>query len=145
MVGVIMMDEATKKSVEQRLASAAGHISGIARMVEDGTLEHNPITGAVAAVSVGVVNDELQLDLCYEEDSAAEVDLNVVMTGSGRIVEIRVDHVRRERRRLRGQLSLAGHPRQPAVDRHRRGGWYHHSADPRGRLDREPRHSRQAV
>ncbi|GIK39620.1 MAG: ribonuclease PH [Chloroflexota bacterium] len=42
----------------------------------------------VAAVSVGVVGSELLLDLCYEEDSAAEVDFNMVMTGAGKFVEI---------------------------------------------------------
>jgi len=42
----------------------------------------------VAAVSVGVVGGELMLDLCYEEDSAATVDLNVVMTGTGKFVEV---------------------------------------------------------
>lgn len=47
-----------------------------------------PLQGAVAATSVGIVRGELLLDLCYEEDSAAEVDFNVVMTGSGEFVEI---------------------------------------------------------
>ena len=42
----------------------------------------------VAAVSVGVVNNEHLLDLCYEEDSTAAVDLNVVMTGTGQFVEV---------------------------------------------------------
>jgi ribonuclease PH len=42
----------------------------------------------VAAVSVGVIDGEARLDLCYEEDAAAEVDCNVVMTGSGRLVEV---------------------------------------------------------
>jgi ribonuclease PH len=42
----------------------------------------------VAAVSVGVVDGEPRLDLCYEEDAAAEVDCNVVMTGSGQLVEV---------------------------------------------------------
>ena len=46
------------------------------------------LTAPVAAVSVGVVKGELLLDLCFEEDSAAEVDLNVVMTGMGKFVEI---------------------------------------------------------
>jgi ribonuclease PH len=46
------------------------------------------LTVPVAAVSVGVVAGELLLDLCYEEDSTAEVDLNVVMTGAGKFVEI---------------------------------------------------------
>ena len=42
----------------------------------------------VAAVSVGVIDGEPRLDLCYEEDAAAEVDCNVVMTGSGALVEV---------------------------------------------------------
>ncbi|RME39390.1 MAG: ribonuclease PH, partial [Thermoflexia bacterium] len=42
----------------------------------------------VAAVSVGVVGGEVRLDLCYEEDSQADVDLNVVMTGEGHYIEI---------------------------------------------------------
>ena len=42
----------------------------------------------VAAISAGIVHDELLLDLCYEEDSAAQVDLNCVMTGEGKIVEL---------------------------------------------------------
>jgi len=48
----------------------------------------NPLLDSVAAVSVGVVNGELRLDLDYEEDSAADVDMNVVMTGAGRLVEV---------------------------------------------------------
>jgi len=42
----------------------------------------------VAAVSVGLINGQPRLDLCYEEDSSADVDLNVVMTASGKFVEI---------------------------------------------------------
>ena len=48
----------------------------------------NPLKESIAAVSVGIVNGEPILDLCYEEDSRAEVDMNVVMTESGRFVEI---------------------------------------------------------
>ncbi|WP_297213814.1 ribonuclease PH [uncultured Flavonifractor sp.] len=48
----------------------------------------NALTGSVAAVSAGIVGDELLLDLCYEEDSAAQVDLNCVMTGAGELVEL---------------------------------------------------------
>ena len=51
-------------------------------------LERLPVTGTVAAVSVGVVGGKALLDLCYEEDHRAEVDFNVVMTGSGRFVEV---------------------------------------------------------
>ena len=48
----------------------------------------SPIRDSVAAVSVGIVGGKPLLDLCYEEDAAAEVDMNVVMTGSGRFVEV---------------------------------------------------------
>jgi ribonuclease PH len=47
-----------------------------------------PITDFVAAISVGIVNGAVLLDLCYEEDSSAEVDMNLVMTQSGQMVEI---------------------------------------------------------
>jgi ribonuclease PH len=53
-----------------------------------GIISKNPIRDYVAAVSVGVVDGQPMLDLCYEEDSRAEVDMNVVMTGSGLFVEI---------------------------------------------------------
>jgi ribonuclease PH len=51
-------------------------------------LNEIPIRGAVAAVSVGIVEGKPTLDLCYEEDSQADVDFNVVMTASGKFVEI---------------------------------------------------------
>ncbi len=47
-----------------------------------------PVTDQVAAISVGIVNGQPALDLCYVEDSKAEVDMNVVMTGSGKMVEV---------------------------------------------------------
>ncbi|MFA6929136.1 MAG: ribonuclease PH [Lentisphaeria bacterium] len=58
------------------------------KLLQDGVLEEWPIRERVAAVSVGLLNQEVLLDLCYEEDSAAEVDFNVVMTRSGRFVEL---------------------------------------------------------
>ncbi|MCW2914814.1 MAG: ribonuclease [Actinomycetia bacterium] len=48
----------------------------------------NPLIGSVAAISVGVVNGEPRLDLCYGEDVAAETDMNVVCTGNGKFVEV---------------------------------------------------------
>jgi ribonuclease PH len=51
-------------------------------------LERVPVTGSVAAVSVGICGGKALLDLCYDEDHRAEVDFNVVMTGSGRFVEV---------------------------------------------------------
>jgi ribonuclease PH len=47
-----------------------------------------PLRDHIAATSVGIVNGVAMLDLCYEEDSAAEVDMNIVMTGSGQFVEL---------------------------------------------------------
>ena len=58
------------------------------KMMEKGQLSEYPISGYVAAVSAGVVNDVPMLDLCYEEDSHAQVDLNCVMTGAGELVEL---------------------------------------------------------
>jgi ribonuclease PH len=83
------------------------------------------LTGAVAAVSVGVVEGESLLDLDYVEDSSAEVDLNVVMTDDGRLVEVQAtaERVPFERARLDELLDLAAagigeladHP-QEAID-----------------------------
>jgi len=60
----------------------------IRQMLKFGRLKRSPIRDFVAATSVGVVNGEPMLDLCYQEDSQADVDMNVVMTGSGRFVEL---------------------------------------------------------
>jgi len=58
------------------------------KLVQYGTLKTLPVTYPVAATSVGMLAGTPILDLCYEEDSSAEVDMNVVMTGSGRFVEL---------------------------------------------------------
>ena len=60
----------------------------IRKLMKLGTLKRSPIQDYVAATSVGVVAGVPMLDLCYEEDSQAEVDMNVVMTGSGKFVEL---------------------------------------------------------
>jgi len=83
------------------------------------------LTGSVAAVSVGVVDGESLLDLNYVEDSGADVDLNVVMTGDGRLVEVQAtaERVPFDRERLDALLDvaavgideLAGH-QQDAID-----------------------------
>jgi ribonuclease PH len=67
------------------------------------------LTGEVAAVSVGVVDGESLLDLDYSEDSTADVDLNVVMTGDGRLIEVQAtaERVPFDRARLDGLLDLA--------------------------------------
>ena len=58
------------------------------RMLQQGQLTRFPLVDFLAAVSVGVVGGQLRLDLEYAEDAVAEVDMNVVMTGSGRLVEV---------------------------------------------------------
>jgi ribonuclease PH len=63
-------------------------VDAVRYMIKNGIIEKNPIKDYLAAVSVGIVNGSPRLDLCYEEDSIAEVDMNVVMTGSGEFVEV---------------------------------------------------------
>ena len=75
-----------------RTASVTGGFVALSlacwRLVQAGVLSELPLTTCVAGVSAGIVDDELLLDLCYEEDSAAQVDLNCIMTGDGRLVEL---------------------------------------------------------
>jgi ribonuclease PH len=56
--------------------------------LRNGLIERMPLKDYLAAISVGVVNGEPKIDLCYSEDSSAEVDMNIVMTGSGKFVEV---------------------------------------------------------
>jgi ribonuclease PH len=62
--------------------------AAVRQLVKFGALKKSPIRDFVAATSVGVVSGVGMLDLCYQEDSQAEVDMNVVMTGSGKFVEL---------------------------------------------------------
>ncbi|OGG47918.1 MAG: ribonuclease PH [Candidatus Handelsmanbacteria bacterium RIFCSPLOWO2_12_FULL_64_10] len=75
-----------------RTASVSGAYvalkEAVGKLLKDGALKEDPTLDAVAAVSVGIVRGTPMADLCYEEDSAAEVDMNVVMTGAGRFVEV---------------------------------------------------------
>ena len=81
------------------------------RLLQQGTLTANPLTEAVAAVSVGVVDGVCMLDLPYEEDSRAEVDMNVVMTSTGRFVEVQgtAEGMPFSKGELDEMLSLAEH------------------------------------
>ena len=75
-----------------RTASVTGGFVALSyalhKLVADGVLPEMPLTTCVAAVSAGIVGEEPLLDLCYEEDSSAQVDLNCVMDGQGRLIEI---------------------------------------------------------
>lgn len=59
----------------------------VENLMEQGVLKENPIKEEIGAISVGIVDGDVRLDLCYEEDSHAQVDSNVVMTKSGKIIE----------------------------------------------------------
>ena len=59
----------------------------VEKLIKSGDLAENPIIEPIAAISIGIVNGEIMLDLCYEEDSHAQVDSNVILTASGKIVD----------------------------------------------------------
>jgi len=75
-----------------RTASITGAFVALAmalqKLVQAGTLPSAPLRDSVAAVSVGIVDGQPLLDLCYEEDSRADVDMNVVMTAAGKFIEL---------------------------------------------------------
>jgi ribonuclease PH len=75
-----------------RCASITGAYVAFARamgrLLEDGAIERLPLLGTVAAISCGIVDGVALLDLDYSEDSTAEVDANVVMTGDGGLLEV---------------------------------------------------------
>jgi len=63
-------------------------VDALQKLKKDGKISKVPIQDYIAATSVGILNGNLLLDLCYEEDSKADVDMNVIMTGSGEFIEI---------------------------------------------------------
>ncbi len=75
-----------------RTASITGSyialVDACQKLIDNGLISRMPVVGFVAATSVGVVNGEEILDLCYVEDSAAEVDMNVIMSDKGEFIEI---------------------------------------------------------
>ena len=81
----------------------------IAALVEEDQIPEIPVLAAVAATSVGIVDGEARLDLCYEEDAAAEVDFNIVMTSEGDFVEVQgtAEGMPFSRHALEEVLSLA--------------------------------------
>ena len=96
-----------------RTASITGAFVALAlalrQLVEFRLLKSMPIRDYVAATSVGIVGGVPMLDLCYEEDSQADVDMNVVMTGGGRFIEIQAtaEHSPFDDCQLSELLSLA--------------------------------------
>jgi ribonuclease PH len=97
-----------------RCASITGGMVALtlacSRLISEGKLKRTPLTGSVAAISCGIVGGVPLLDLDYSEDSTAEVDANVVMTGDGGLVEVQATAERTplSRAHLDDLLALAG-------------------------------------
>lgn len=104
---VIQADGGTRTaSITGAYVALAEAINGL---IQKGALKENPIQDTLAAVSVGKVDGVPMLDLAYEEDSKAEVDMNIVMTGAGKFVEIQgtAEEVPFDRAELDQFLALA--------------------------------------
>jgi ribonuclease PH len=83
--------------------------AALAQLIKFGVLKKSPLLDTVAATSVGIVGGEPMLDLDYEEDSRADVDTNIVMTGSGKFVEVQAtaEHQPFDDAQLTGLIELA--------------------------------------
>ncbi len=96
-----------------RTAAITGGFTALAlavkKMVKEGMVNENPLKDFVAAVSVGIVEGEILLDLDFSEDSSASVDFNVVMTGGGKFVELQgtAEEEPYSKRELEGMLGAA--------------------------------------
>jgi ribonuclease PH len=96
-----------------RTASITGAFVSVAAAIrfamEKGLIMKSPLRDYLAAISVGIVHGEPVLDLCYAEDSTAEVDMNIVMTGDGRFVEVQgtAEGIPFSRRDLDALIGLA--------------------------------------
>ena len=84
-------------------------VDAVSTLREKGALAGDPLTGSVAAISVGIVDGSARLDLPYEEDVRAETDMNVVMTGDGRFIEVQgtAEGAPFDKAELDGLLELA--------------------------------------
>ena len=105
---VLQADAGTRTaSITGGYIALAIALSGLA---ERGVVPDDVLIDGVAAVSVGIVDGEARLDLCYEEDAGADVDFNVVMTGSGDFVEVQgtAEGAPFTRNHLDALLDLAG-------------------------------------
>jgi ribonuclease PH len=84
-------------------------ILALRQMVQYGVLKTLPIRDYVVATSVGILKGEALMDLCYDEDSRADVDMNVVMTGSGKFIELQAtaEHSSFDDGQLASMIALA--------------------------------------
>ena len=96
-----------------RTASITGAFVALAlaigKLRQYGAIKTNPLRDYVAATSVGIVGGAAMLDLCYEEDSQADVDMNVVMTGAGKFVEVQAtgEHTAFDDEQMAQMIGLA--------------------------------------
>jgi ribonuclease PH len=96
-----------------RTASITGAFVALAMAIDQlskfGALKKSPILDSVAATSVGIVGGEPMLDLDYEEDSRADVDMNIIMTGAGKFIEVQAtaEHRPFDDTQLHGLIDLA--------------------------------------
>lgn len=91
------------------------------KLVQAGTLKAVPLKDFVAAISIGIVEGEILLDLCYEEDSRADVDMNFVMTGSNKFVEVQAtaEHQVFDQQQLSKMISMAAQGAQELIRQQR--------------------------
>ena len=96
-----------------RTASITGAYIAVAEAargwLDRGIVNIDPLKDAVAAVSIGIIDGKIFLDLCYEEDSKADVDMNFVMTGSGKFIEVQgtAEHAPFTRKQMERMAEIA--------------------------------------
>src|SRR5262249_12599880 len=97
-------------------------IKALRRWQKEGKLSRWPVNDFVGAVSVGIVDGKPVLDLDYEKDVRADVDMNVVMTGSGRFIEVQgtAEHTPFTQKELQKMLNLAGSGIRKILDTQKR-------------------------
>ena len=105
--GVIQGDGGTRTAAIT--GSFVALVDALAKLKKEGKITQVPIHDYIAATSVGILDGNMLLDLCYEEDSKAEVDMNVIMTGSGEFIEIQGTAERRpfSKEKMDGMLDFA--------------------------------------
>lgn len=92
--------------------------SAVEKMMVNKEFSAFPITDFVSAVSIGIVNGEILLDLCYEEDCEAEIDMNLVMSGRGRLIEVQAtaEYLPVDRTEFDKMIDLGGQGIEQLVD-----------------------------
>lgn len=98
--------------------AAVALVDAINHLLAEKKIKHDPLVGLVAAVSVGIYQDEVLLDLCYEEDSNCQTDLNVVMTQTGEFIEIQgtAEDKPFTRQQCNAMLEMAEHGIQQLIE-----------------------------